>query len=234
MSLSDDQLVRIKNLTDDDLVRKHRKDRSFLEKHLAAREEKMSANEISNARQRAQEWKPVMKVESTALSAPASTCVANPPPKPSNNPDLGDFAAAINLVIGFIGFLLFFFLAFGLEALLLAAFQELMGHRMRPFGLGWIAMPIAGGIAGWHLFRLMVVPWATKELPRLLSNNRWRIPIAVYCSWFLSYLIYMLITERYFSYWYRYHEDEFWLTLMSPPTVAMVVIFLFLWAFKKL
>ena len=62
------------------------------------------------------------------------------------------------------------------------------------------------------------------------SNANPRLPVAIYVSWALSYLSYLLATERYFSYWYRQNWGDFWLLLLLPPTICTAVIFIFRWA----
>jgi hypothetical protein len=57
--------------------------------------------------------------------------------------------------------------------------------------------------------------------------------VAIYASWALSYVSYLLATERHFSYWYRNNIGEFWLLLMLPPTVCTAVIFIFRWAAQE-
>jgi hypothetical protein len=69
-----------------------------------------------------------------------------------------------------------------------------------------------------------------KTFKRLSSDASPRLPVAIYASWALSYLSYLLATERYFSYWYRQNSGDFWLLLLLPPTVCTAVIFIFRWA----
>jgi hypothetical protein len=69
-----------------------------------------------------------------------------------------------------------------------------------------------------------------KTFKRLSSDASPRLPVAIYASWALSYLSYLLATERYFSYWYRQNSGDFWLLLLLPPTLCTAVIFIFRWA----
>jgi len=178
------------------------------------------AERISEANQRASEWKqpplsPASSTSSTAL-------------KDKDNDRHAPHTKMY--IMGAFGFIVAFALTFTLEAFLFARMEAISGRRMMPIGLGWIAAPFGLGIVGWHFSRRLD-PRALIEtgFNRLSSGASFRLPVAIYASWTLSYASYLLMAERQF-YWYGRNIDDFWLLLLLPPTVCTAVIFIFRWA----
>jgi TPR repeat protein len=195
----------------------------------------MTPQQIANANRRASQWKPsgsLASVASSTLQEPiASNTITRALEKSASDRET---ASIKRNIMGVLGFIIAFALTFALEFLLFAGIEATSGRRMVPVGPGWIVGPFGVGVAGWHFSR-GIDPKALIEtmFKGLSSGASPRLPVAIYASWALSYISYLLATERHFSYWYRNNIGEFWLLLMLPPTVCTAVIFIFRWAAQE-
>jgi hypothetical protein len=65
---------------------------------------------------------------------------------------------------------------------------------------------------------------------RLSFGMKRRLPLAIYASWFLLWIGYLIACKSDFGEWYDANTQKFWLMLIVPPTVGLVTLILFRWA----
>ena len=140
-------------------------------------------------------------------------------------------ASPIRKVLGIVGFIIGFALALLLETGLFAGAQALSGRHFHPVGLGFIALPIAAGAAGYT--GVSNFNGGPRLLRAIGGIARLRLCCAAAACWWLGLIRWLLIAE---PYRYRYElRSEDWVFLaklfLVPPMLVAVAFSVFAWAF---
>jgi hypothetical protein len=126
------------------------------------------------------------------------------------------------------GFLLGAGLVIFAEFLLVAAFSA-PGYYVTPRGLGWVTVPIAGGMAGAAFgarFRL-------KSLDDFLSKNRQvKLTMVGTLGWSIAYLGFVYLAQPFGTYWGSGQWEAFWRWFTIPPVLFAAVGGLSLWVLR--
>ncbi len=79
-----------------------------------------------------------------------------------------------SLLQGMIFFAIAFLAVLAIEAILLAALSAMFNSRLMPRGIGWIVLPILGGVAGWQFGRQAGIESFVNRLgiEKLNASNR--------------------------------------------------------------
>jgi hypothetical protein len=135
------------------------------------------------------------------------------------------FQGIMGAACGFLG-------VFAVEVLFLMVLSGIFDSRLMPRGLGWIVLPVFGGIAGWRFGKNIGVERVVLAVvDRTENGSRYtRIWIASVTLWLLSALSFYIIFNPYGHYWSSGEWEQFWLVLFAPPAIAWIGMKLFLWA----
>ena len=134
------------------------------------------------------------------------------------------------IVIGGVAFVIAGVLLFGVEFLVLKLAEAITGSRLMPRGLGWIVVPIVGGIAAARIAPNLRIAHLSPVV------DRWpfvRTALALVGSWVVLVAIYVMLVE---PFGYRWTKDEYWLLgkwLILPALGLVVVSALIHWALAR-
>lgn len=130
-------------------------------------------------------------------------------------------------IIKVVAFCIGFALMLTLEILLVYLFESVSGRRMIPVGLGWIFMPVAGGLG---------TAVSTEELQAFAQNNRFarskavRLTAVIIAAWVLGCFGVYYVMQPYGSYVSSVDWQNFLGWLSIPPGVLVFIILGAYWA----
>lgn len=116
-----------------------------------------------------------------------------------------------------------------LEALLLGGISGATGRSWMPRGLGWVAIPIAAGLAGAALgsrFRLRQVGVSLAQRPTL------KLAVVGILVWIVMVVGYTMVADPFGGYWDSDEWASLWRWLLIPPVLAGVLLAVIAYAYR--
>lgn len=121
-----------------------------------------------------------------------------------------------------------FLLTGGAEVALIAAFQS-PGHRVSPFGLGWIFMPLSAMAAGWRYGGRFDLDQIVARLQR-----QQRLTIGYSALWLVSCSLYFAIFDPCCRWWWGPDQWlKFTFVLFGPIGIVLLGLKITVWANEK-
>jgi len=129
--------------------------------------------------------------------------------------------ATANAVLGFV-------IGFGGAVLVEGMIVALMiAANAKPIGPGWLFFPIAAGSATARHFRGLD---SARYFSAITYGMNPRLPAAIFFSWALVCITYLVLIVQDFSDWFEQNWALFCATLVIVPAVAVVILVAFRWA----
>jgi hypothetical protein len=139
-------------------------------------------------------------------------------------------SGSLVLVKRAVGFIVGVALVVAVLALFVLFLDELFDTTLAPRGLGWIFMPISGGLAGAGLAERFITVKIAKAILKKVENSfvgnldrQLKIHIFVVFSWFVIWPIFVWLDEPYGDYMRHDDWSNFWAVTIVP---ALAFIFL--------
>ena len=140
----------------------------------------------------------------------------------------------MRFVQGIVGFAVGFAIVLGLEIALVAVLSELFHARLLPRGLGWLLLPIGGGVLGWRFgYRVGIAGISVAVGDGLnRSSQNFRIWLVGAALWAAAVLVYVFVFEPYGSYWNNDDYTKFLTSLFGPILLGLIVVVSIPWVMK--